>query len=142
MKRISLFFMLLCYAFVSQADYLVDAGQAGFVLADKSGATPIIVEDTASAGVKRVAASFANDIFKVSSQKTEISSTLTKQKSVVLVAELGKSRLLAQLIANNTIDVSDLEGRWDGFLIEHITAPFEGVDEAWVVAGANHRGAM
>lgn len=142
MKRISLFFMLLCYAFVSQADYLVDAGQAGFVLADKSGATPIIVEDTASAGVKRVATSFANDIFKVSSQKAEISSTLTKQKSVVLVAELGKSRLLAQLIANNKIDVSDLEGRWDGFLIEHVTAPFEGVDEAWVVAGANHRGAM
>ncbi|WP_414829254.1 glycosyl hydrolase 115 family protein [Alteromonas sp. H39] len=142
MKRLLAFFLLIVAAGVSAADYLAESPGAGFPLADEKGVAPIVVEDTASPGVIRAVNSVREDIFQVTQQRPEIHAALPRASAVILVAEIGKSALLEQLVSSGKLDLGEVEGRWDGYLIQHIDTPFEDVDEAWVIVGANRRGAM
>ncbi|MEJ2113414.1 MAG: glycosyl hydrolase 115 family protein, partial [Flavobacteriaceae bacterium] len=47
-----------------------------------------------------------------------------------------------KLIANNKLDVSKIEGKWETFLIQTINNPFNGVNEALVIVGSDKRGAI
>lgn len=127
---------------VMAAGYLASPSEPGFILANESGVAPIVVEDTASPGVKRAANTVREDIFRVAGQRPDLASVLPRSEQIVLVAEIGKSALLSQLVSEGKVDISELEGRWDGYLIHHIRSPFAGVSEAWVIVGANRRGAM
>lgn len=134
---------LLCVATVSSAGgYLADTSGTGFPLVNENVVAPIVVEDTASAGVIRAVNSVRDDVYQVTQQRPAISSSLPRTGPIVLVAEIGKSALLEQLVSAGKLDISELEGRWDGFLITHIDAPFNNINEAWVIVGANRRGAM
>lgn len=126
----------------AMASYLSDVNDAGFILVAEDHAAPILVEASASPGVLRAAHDFQDDVFRVTQQRPAIIDHPAHNESLVLVAEIGKSPLLDNLIANGKVDVSALRGRWDGYLIQHVLDPFEHTHSAWVIVGANKRGAM
>ena len=142
MKWLVLSILWLGVAPLCLAGYLSDDATTGFELASPTRTAPVLVEHTASAGVKRAVNTFSQDLFNVTGQQPDILHALSPADSLVLVGELGKSALVDQLVAKGKLDVSDLQGRWDGYLIKHIDAPFADIGEAWVIVGANHRGAM
>ncbi len=114
-----------------------------FILSDESYVCPILVEDSAFEGVKRIASVVAGDIELVCGRKPAVISALDAAGSkVVFAATVGKSLLLDKLVADDKLDISGIEGKREVFTIATVTDPFDGVSEALVVVGSDKRGTI
>jgi hypothetical protein len=60
----------------------------------------------------------------------------------VIVGTLGKSQVIKDLIASGKIDVSEVQGKWETFLIKAVSNPVPGVDRGLVIAGSDRRGTI
>ncbi|MBK8976017.1 MAG: glycosyl hydrolase 115 family protein [Planctomycetes bacterium] len=58
----------------------------------------------------------------------------------VLIGTLGASTLVDGLVAAGRLDVADLRGQWESFVIEAIDEPMPGVARGLVIAGSDRRG--
>ncbi|QJR82830.1 glycosyl hydrolase [Alteromonas pelagimontana] len=139
--------VLLLLAFSASANasnYLTAPGEGAFALVSQEGAAaPLIIDVEASAGLRRAVTDLQNDIQRVTGLQPLIESTLPQNaQQVVIIGELGRSKLLAQLIAAGKLNVEGIAQKWDGYLIQHLRHPFEGVEQAWIIAGADKRGAI
>ncbi|WP_105103060.1 glycosyl hydrolase 115 family protein [Microbulbifer pacificus] len=84
---------------------------------------------------------FQLDVERVSGVKPRVVTNPGKLSgNVVIVGEIGKNPLIDSLIAEQRIDVSDIAGKWEGYLIQVVRHPFAEVDKALVVAGSDRRG--
>jgi hypothetical protein len=63
-------------------------------------------------------------------------------RSVVIAGTLGRSPLLDDLALRGKADFSVLKGKWEQFLIQVVDRPYEGVDQALVIAGSDKRGTI
>ena len=61
---------------------------------------------------------------------------------MIIIGTIGQSTWIQQLIASGKIDRKELEGKREKYLIQTIEQPFQGVDEAVVIAGSDKRGAI
>ncbi|MBU2887978.1 glycosyl hydrolase 115 family protein [Gilvimarinus agarilyticus] len=118
-------------------------GKNHFPLIMKGTPATILVSSSDHAGVLKIAGLFQKDLSHVSGQAAEltIGDELTS-KNAVIVGTVGKSTLIDQLIANGKIDISDLKGKWEQFLILPVKQPMEGVDNALVIVGSDKRGTI
>ena len=66
------------------------------------------------------------------------SSALGKQS--VIIGTIGQSKLVDSLIKDKRIDVSDVRGKWETFLLTTVEKPAAGIDRAFVIAGSDRRG--
>ncbi len=100
----------------------------------------ILVEDSAYEGVKLVAKAHAEDIELVCGRKPEIISKKDdiKSKSIIIAATVEKSEILDDL----GIDISKISGKREVFSFTYLKNPFEGVEEALVIAGSDKRGTI
>lgn len=64
------------------------------------------------------------------------------QQPVVLIGTVGHSPLIDELVKAGKLDVSNLAGRWETFVVQAITNPLPGVASALVVAGSDKRGTI
>jgi hypothetical protein len=64
------------------------------------------------------------------------------QQPVVLVGTVGHSPLIDELVKSGKLDVSNLAGRWETFVVQTIANPLPGVASALVVAGSDKRGTI
>jgi hypothetical protein len=60
----------------------------------------------------------------------------------VLVGTLGKSAVLQQLVQEHRLDVSQIQGQWESFLIGIVSNALPGVESTLVVAGSDKRGTI
>lgn len=60
----------------------------------------------------------------------------------IIVGTLGKSAAIDQLVAASRLDVTDLRGKWESFVIATVPAPLPGVKQALVIAGSDKRGTI
>lgn len=115
----------------------------GFVLANESFATPVIISNNDFEGVKMVAEWFARDIERVCGTKPEIyGPDFREQTQIVLVGTIGNSEMLDELIANGLLDVAEIQNQWERSLTEVVENPFPGVEKALVLAGSDKRGTI
>ena len=70
----------------------------------------------------------------------EITNSLSASKNIIIIGSINKSSFIQQLAAENKINVSKLKKKWEGFQIQTIKSPFNGVDNAMVIAGSDRRG--
>ena len=61
---------------------------------------------------------------------------------VVLIGTVGHSPLIDGLVKAGKLDVSNLAGRWETFVVQTISNPMPGVASALVVAGSDKRGTI
>ncbi|TDN39503.1 glycosyhydrolase [Hymenobacter sp. UV11] len=61
---------------------------------------------------------------------------------VVLVGTLGHSPLIDKLVQAGKLDVANLAGRWETFVVQTVADPLPGVKQALVVAGSDKRGTI
>lgn len=81
------------------------------------------------------------DIQRVSGSRPRLVTDQKKLKSYTLIAgQIGKSPLIDRLIAERQIDVSAIANQWEGYLIQVVRNPVEGVDQGLVIAGTDRRG--
>ncbi|KEY64611.1 hypothetical protein S7711_02816 [Stachybotrys chartarum IBT 7711] len=63
-------------------------------------------------------------------------------RTVVIVGTIGHSEYIDNLIRDEKIDVSDIEGQWESFVTKVVRDPIPGCREALVIAGSMPRGTI
>jgi hypothetical protein len=67
---------------------------------------------------------------------------LASEKQVVIAGTIGKSPMIEELISEGRINVSDISGKWECFVIQVVNHPVAGIDRALVIAGSDKRGTI
>lgn len=122
-----------------------DAGQ-GFGLVRAGQPAAVIVEAGADPALKHAGRSFAADLGRVSGRPVApLSGLAGAPREVVVIGELGRSPLVDGLVAAGKIKAADLKGlkgAWEAYRQVVVDKPFQGVDRALVIVGADRRGAV
>lgn len=91
--------------------------------------------------VKKTAQLLSDDIFLVTGQTLAVEPLASKMSSnCIIVGTLGKNKLIDKLVESKKIDVSQLAGKWESYLVQIVRNPSPGVSKALVVVGSDRRG--
>ena len=115
-----------------------------FCIAKDGKTATIVVDQQDWPGVVRAAGDLGDDVRKVcgtaspvvsSGTASPVVSSGTAYKGSILIGTIGKSRLIDRLIRQKKLDVREVCGRWESFVIDV-------VDGSHVVAGSDKRGTI
>ncbi|SDP14650.1 Glycosyl hydrolase family 67 N-terminus [Mucilaginibacter sp. OK268] len=123
--------------FVSRA-----SSRSGFPLAGNNSVAPLFISTDDYPGVLRAAADLQRDLTSVTGLTPTLSSKIPTGKRIVIIGTIGKSRLINDLVTSKKLNVADIMGRWETFVLQTINKPFPGVDQALVIAGSDKRGTI
>ncbi len=123
---------------------IADATDASaFALVEKGNAAPIHAASNDWPGVLRAARDLQADIERVSGVKpTFADQDKPSGQTAIIVGTVGRSTLIDDLVARGKLDVGDIRGEWESFIIETIDAPLPGIARALVIAGSDKRGTI
>ncbi len=125
------------------------AGPGDFPLVSGAGSkTAAIVYSVDDFKVVDLAAhDLAADIERVTGRQPMLSPLDKTAKGVggrgwplVLIGTLGHSRVIDDLVATGKLDVGQLRGAWESFVIATVPQPFSEIPSALVIAGSDRRG--
>jgi len=139
-----LFLSFNAYA-IGESTYITTiAAENQFVLSNSDkGSSPLVVSSEDHQGVISALKNLKTDIGKVTGREPEIKySDKPDSKEVVIVGTIGKSPIIDQLIKNKKLDVKNIAGKWESFVIQTIDSPLPGVEKALVIAGSDKRGTI
>jgi hypothetical protein len=124
--------------------YVTPNGGAGrFPLAAAGQTAPLVVSAADYAGVVRAARDLQADIGRVSSAEPALAiDTLPNARCTVIIGTLGKSPLIDRLVRERKLDATGLVGKWETFVVQVVTKPQPGIDQALVIAGSDKRGTI
>ncbi len=120
---------------------------------DMTGSLPLVASGRAATlcvspgewqGVVRALSDLQNDLEMVTGVRPVMisSSKAVRSEVVVIAGTIGRSALIDRLISKGRIDVTDIRGKWESFLIQTVEKPFPGVKRALVIAGSDKRGTI
>jgi hypothetical protein len=94
-------------------------------------------------GVLRTVRDVQADINRVTGHEpTFLTDQPQGRQPVVLIGTVGHSPLIDKLVQSGKLDVGNLAGRWETFVVQAIDNPLPGVAQALVVAGSDKRGTI
>lgn len=104
-----------------------------------SGGAPvrILADEEDWPGVLRAAGNLEQDLEKLSQ-----GSAPEEGGIAILAGTIGRSVLIDKMIADGKLDVSEIEGVWEGYVQAVVDAPTEGISRALVIAGSDKRGTI
>lgn len=86
-------------------------------------------------------ADLATDIARITGVRPDTNTTLPPGGGpLVLIGTLGRHPLIDALVATGALDVGDLAGAWESFVIATLDRPYPGVPSVLVVVGSDRRG--
>lgn len=109
-----------------------------FPILDDTGKTPVIVYDTEDyRGIARAVSDFVSDVRNVTGIKPDTSNNVMQSPSVI-IGTVGKSRIIDNLAKTGRLNVKNLSGKWESFVITTL----DGDVPTLVVAGSDKRGTI
>lgn len=144
---------------VSQNVFTIHAQQMGglisSIIVEKSETVndfPLVSTNKSVAAIRYDEADWKGVIRAIGDLKSDINSvTGTKPKSLtseppsdyeIIVGTLGKSKLIDQLVQTQKLNLEDLKGKWESFVITTIENPQPGTKKCLVIAGSDKRGTI
>jgi hypothetical protein len=128
MRRLALISMML-FAIVAAAQ------TERFCIAKDGKAAAIIVDENDWKGVLRAANDLSDDIRKVTGTTSQALISQAVVPNSIYAGTIGKNRFIDQLIKQKKLDVRDVKGKWEAYVIDII-------DGNLVVAGSDKRGTI
>jgi hypothetical protein len=120
-----------------------DIGKDGFCVAQKGEVADIYVGLNDYAGIIRAGTDLQADINRVTGQTAKITNKETGLgKNTIIIGTIGKSPIIDRLIKNGKINVNEIAGKWESFVIQVVPKPSAGVENALVIAGSDKRGTI
>lgn len=114
-----------------------------FTLSSSGKSASLCISSKDYAGIARIAKLFQTDIKNVTGAEPELSIDKTPPaKELVLIGTLGKNPIIDKLIQEKKIDVSQIKGKREMFLIQVVEKPFPNVEKALVIVGSDKRGTI
>jgi len=107
----------------------------------------IFYEESALNGVKRVANTVSEDLFLVTGKKPNVTSILENciSEQIIITATLGNSALIDSFIERKLLNVNDITGKRECYVIKVVETPFDDfpkIKQALVIIGSDKRGAI
>ena len=129
---------------IGQESYIEAASSRGsFPIVQEKVAATILVSTNDWPGVIRTADDLQSDVNRVTGQSPAIVHTpKSAGKNAVIIGTIGKSDIIDQLIREKKIDVSEIAGQWESFLIQVVPQPLPGIENALVICGSDKRGTI
>ena len=112
------------------------AGDFPLVAAGRPAAIVFAPEDFKVVGI--AARDLAADVERVTGRRPAVGPGAAGP--AVLIGTLGHSPLIDGLVATGKLDVQELRGAWESFIITTLADPLPGVPSALVIAGSDRRG--
>ena len=131
MKR---FFLGICVMLMTMT---ATAQTDKFCIAKDGKAATIVVDNNDWKGVLRAANNLGDDVRKVSGTAAAVveSAAAPQQSGAIIAGTIGKSRTIDRLMKQKKIDVKQVKGQWESYLIDV-------VDGNLVIAGSDKRGTI
>lgn len=118
-----------------------EPGPLDFALVSDGVAAAVCVDAQDFKVVQIAAECFASDVALVTGRKPDIRTSAEGLAGPVLLAgTIGRSALVDGLVRAGKLDVSDVVGKWESFVVVTVADPLPGVPRALVVAGSDRRG--
>ncbi|KKP06738.1 hypothetical protein THAR02_01123 [Trichoderma harzianum] len=106
----------------------------------------IFVDEQDYEGVHIAANNLSQDFTKVTGQRcnpiVKTRPSAPPARSCIVIGSLTKSPLIQQLKEQGKIDPSQIEGKWESWITTVVHEPFDGYDDALVIAGSDKRGTI
>ena len=145
--------IIICFAFLiilngptsgvpKDTPWIHDIYQRGdFQLADRPNVSDILVSAEDFKVVQIAAENLAADVERVTGKKPVVRNDANGLHGhVVFAGTIGKSSFVDSLVSQGKLDVSQLRGQWESFLITTVSNPLPGVSMGLVIAGSDRRG--
>ena len=133
---------LLANQSYAQASYITKEKKGKtFSLVSSGKAASLYIDDADYSGVKRAAKDLQQDIARVSDVTPPLVNSFSGGDAVI-IGTIGKSKLIDQLVAAGKLNVKDVAGKWETFVVQTIDNPVKGVARALVIAGSDKRGTI
>jgi hypothetical protein len=129
---------------VSRINYISSSNEKNaFALSVPGRSTTFFMDSEEYIGVIRALNDLKVDVGKVTGVEPRIAYRNPFGKTqAVIVGTIGKSKMISKLVHSRKLDVSALSGKWEHYLIQVVSSPCPGVDEALVIAGSDKRGTI
>lgn len=146
-RKIALLIVLFCSVFgalYAKGDFISTLkNNSSIVLYEPNSKPSILIYSTADKGLIRAVHDLQSDFTKVTGETPRIVENYTGLKTpLIIVGTIGTDSAIDELIKRNKFSGSDLKGKNEKFIIQSITNPFDGIDEAIVIAGSDKRGTI
>jgi len=93
-------------------------------------------------GVIRAATDLQRDINSVTGVKPDMRTSGAFSNYEIIIGTLGKNALIDNLVKSKKLDVKDLKGKWESFVITTIPNPQPNAKQWLVIAGSDKRGTI
>ena len=113
-----------------------------FALITSKNTVPLCFDSSDHQGVIRAINDLQHDIERVTGRKPELQPCDVFTGSSVIIGTLDNSKLISSLVESGKLEVSDIKGKWESFVITTIEKPVPGVDQAMVIVGSDKRGTI
>lgn len=137
------FVMALCMNVYGQRTVTISSSGGIMPLFSKSCKAYILTDVDDSPVVHTAAMLLRRDIASVTESDDSVivsNKTLPAGKYAVIIGTIGQSAFIDSLVHAGKIDVSDISGKWETHKIMTVSNPYDGIDEALVIAGSDSRG--
>lgn len=111
-----------------------------FTLIEKGVPTSVLIAEKEDAGIRMATENLINDFMKVAGNRPALLHVPEKER-MIIIGQAG-SHYIKELAKTKQIDISELKGKNEKYLIKTITNPIPGVAEALVIAGSDKRGTI
>ena len=121
--------------------YVITNGtEQDFYIFDGSTAVSIVYEPD-NATVCHIAANLlAEDVERVCGEKPQVYSDIAGLTgNAIIVATYGKSTLIDNLVSEGKLDVSDIAGQWETYMLQVVNNPVPGIDKGLFIIGSDRR---
>lgn len=141
---ITVFFGLLSANAQNAPDFVsTNTNENSFALITENEPNFTILSDSADFEATQLAlANLQNDFLAVTGKKPAQTYNAKTKTIKIIVGTLGNSKFINQLADKGIIHKNDLSGKREKFIIQTVKQPFEGIDEALVIAGSDKRGTV
>ncbi|WP_154030625.1 glycosyl hydrolase 115 family protein [Bacteroides ovatus] len=144
MKKIflSLYLSAISLAAVSADQFIVFKPATNhFPLITEGKPCPIRIDAGEDKGVKMAVENLIQDISNVCGIKPEMTTDINSKRQI-LIGTYQTPLIRQLLLSSGKLEKEELEGKREKYILQVVSAPCEGVDEALVIAGSDKRGAI
>lgn len=118
-------------------------GPGCFTISSQMSTAQMLISAEDYKGVIRAFKDLQSDIKAVTGNLPVLSVNNTgKSHDVIIAGTAGKSPFIDDLVKRKKINISDIKGKWESFVIQVVDKPFRGVDKGLVIAGSDKRGTI